>query len=350
MRHVIVHATPGRFAAWPANNGVWSWDGQEILVGFTEGEWEEKPGHNINEPYRSMLAKSADQGDSWSVYEPTPFVSTDATARPLKDELDLTDPGLALRVIGDTYHGSNRPEGAFLLSTDRGARWQGPFALTGLADCPELAGKAITARTDYVVMGPRACLFSMSARVGDMLTDRPFCARTDDGGRTFRFLSWIVPPSDPYRGLMPAMIRTASNKLVAAVRRRDADNTCWIDAFASADDGQSWALASRVGATGPGNGNPPAMIQLGDGRLCCVRGDRANCRMIAVYSADQGQTWGQELTLRDDFQPDSYGDPDLGYPRLVQRADGQLIAIYYWATAERPHNHIAATIWDPVPA
>ena len=60
MNHTIVYEQPGMFAAWPANNGVWHWDGKEILVGFTVGEFEEKRGHNINEPYRSLLARSTE--------------------------------------------------------------------------------------------------------------------------------------------------------------------------------------------------------------------------------------------------------------------------------------------------
>ena len=42
-----------------------------------------------------------------------------------------------------------------------------------------------------------------------------------------------------------------------------------------------------------------------------------------------------------------YDDPDLGYPRVVQRADGKIVTIYYYATEENPEQHIAATIWDP---
>jgi len=51
--------------------------------------------------------------------------------------------------------------------------------------------------------------------------------------------------------------------------------------------------------------------------------------------------------LRNDFQVDSHGDPDLGYPRLVQKPDGKPVVIYYWATAKKPQHHIAATIWRP---
>jgi len=93
------------------------------------------------------------------------------------------------------------------------------------------------------------------------------------------------------------------------------------------------------------NGNPPALTRLRDGRLCCVFGDRANCRIVATYSADEGVSWGNDTVLRSDFQRDAFDDPDLGYPRVCQRADGQMIAIYYWATRDMPHRHIAATIW-----
>lgn len=68
-------------------------------------------------------------------------------------------------------------------------------------------------------------------------------------------------------------------------------------------------------------------------------------KMIARFSPDQGATWGLEIILRDDFQVDKFGDNDFGYPRLVQRPDGRLVAIYYWATEKRPQQHIAATIW-----
>jgi len=68
---------------------------------------------------------------------------------------------------------------------------------------------------------------------------------------------------------------------------------------------------------------------------------------VARLSSNGGATWSEELTLRDDFQADTHGDADLGYPRMVQRDDGWLVTSYYWATAERPYQHIAATIWDP---
>ena len=52
-------------------------------------------------------------------------------------------------------------------------------------------------------------------------------------------------------------------------------------------------------------------------------------------------------SVREDFQPDKFGDKDFGYPRLVQNAKGELVALYYWATKDLPQQHIAATIWKP---
>jgi hypothetical protein len=36
----------------------------------------------------------------------------------------------------------------------------------------------------------------------------------------------------------------------------------------------------------------------------------------------------------------------LGYPRVVTRSDGKMVAIFYYSTKESLH-HIHATIWDP---
>jgi len=350
MKHITVYEESGVFAGWPANNGLWCWDGEEILVGLTAGAFEEKPGHNIKEPYHSLLVRSIDQGESWTVVQPATFVGSGEVARPLANEIDFTDCGFAMRVVGTGYHGSVRPMGAFYVSRDRGDSWQGPYSFGALRHCRELRDLEITSRTDYVVEGRHECLLLMSARgAGPALTmDRVFCARTTDGGRSFRFVSWIVPPTDPYRGVMPSTVRCDSGKLISAIRRREPGTQhCWIDAYTSVDDARSWALASRVGDTGGRNGNPPALTRLHDGRLCCVYGERATCRIIARYSADEGSMWGQDIVLRSDYERDSHDDPDLGYPRVAQRADGRLIALYYWATKSMPHQHIAATIWDP---
>ncbi len=115
----------------------------------------------------------------------------------------------------------------------------------------------------------------------------------------------------------------------------------------SKDNGRTWTFLSRVGETGTGNGNPPALVALRDGRLACAYGDRSRVKLFARLSRDGGKSWAEETVLRDDFQPDKFGDKDFGYPRLVQNHQGELAAMYYWATKEQLQQHIAATIWKP---
>ncbi|MBM3187467.1 MAG: exo-alpha-sialidase [Chloroflexi bacterium] len=349
MQHVIVYQEAGRFAGWPANNGVWSWDGREILVGFTTGGYAEQRGHNIALPYHNLLARSRDGGETWTVLDPGNFVGRGGAIRQPSGGLDFTQPGFAMRVEGTGYHGSSDARGAFYVSRDRGETWGGPYSFGSLTDADELRGLEITARTDYVVNGPSDCLVMMSARgAAAGGADKAFCARTTDGGATFRFVSWIVPLADLRRAMMPSTASWGASRLVTALRRREiAAERCWVDAYGSLDGGETWSFLSKVGDTGPWNGNPPALARLHDGRLCCVYGDRAHRRIVARYSTDASQTWGEETVLRADYQADAYDEPDLGYPRVVQRSDGQLVAIYYWAARAIPHSHIAATIWEP---
>jgi hypothetical protein len=86
------------------------------------------------------------------------------------------------------------------------------------------------------------------------------------------------------------------------------------------------------------------MIRLADGRVCLTYGYRAAPFGIrARLSGDGGRTWGREIMLREDGS-----GRDLGYPRTVQRPDGQVVTVYYfWDTMTGPERTIVATIWNP---
>jgi len=265
---------------------------------------------------------------------------------------DFSSDGFMMRVVGAHYHGAAEPRGAFLCSRDRGRSWEGPFAFRVRDLPPELrpeGGARWTARTDVVLLGPNDALVLCSARCDEYVpSDRVFALRTTDGAQTFSFASWVVSPADPYRAVMPATVQLDNGDLVTAIRRRQIDgDKCWIDAFGSTDGGRTWSFRGRVGYTGGSNGNPPALAVLADGRLCTVFGERCRSKLLARYSADGGHTWTEETVLRSDYQPDSSGFRDLGYPRLTRRPDASMLAIYYWATSLRPEPHIAATMWRP---
>jgi hypothetical protein len=338
--HSIVYGAPDKFCGWPANNGVWIW-GNEIVVAFILAQYVEKPGHNNGSPSYTVLGRSLDGGWTWTMEDPNNFAGDGGTPQPSPGGINFAQPDFALRTVPCTS------EGQFFLSYDRGHTWQGPYTCGNLMSHPELSGLENSSRTDYVVNGPDDCLIGMSARVYDSgLADRAFMARTTDGGATFDFVAWISPePVGTTRGVMPSTVRISPNKLVTTLRRKNPGD--WIDAFVSYDDSASWSFLSKVTDTYCCNGNPPALVRLTDGRLACAYGNRLDWTIEARISEDQGATWSEAIVLRDDYQTDAYGDADLGYCRMVQRPDGKLVTMYYWATPEHPTHHIAATIWDP---
>ncbi len=364
MKHVFVYKEPGRFAGWPANNGVWRW-GDEILVGFELGYYKAKErGHSIDmeRPTEVVTARSPDGGETWTLERPGVFdtdtrgIPCDAALRQAQDRpcewqegrpersrgaaIEFTHPGFALRMGGFATRSQSRLN-RFWLSYDKGKTWQGPYAFPALAE-------QLTSRTDYLVNDKHDCLVFLSAvepsaRPGH--PDRAFCARTADGGRTFEFVSWMAGEPTGIRSVMPSTVRLSDRTLLSAMRRRqnvEGEQHNWLDVYVSNDDGGSWEFRSKVAETGAPNGNPPSMARLTDGRLCVTYGCRAEPRGIrAKISDDNGATWDREIMLRDDGR-----SWDLGYTRTVQRPDGKLVTIYYFTTERDPEQHIAATIWD----
>jgi hypothetical protein len=219
-----------------------------------------------------------------------------------------------------------------------------------------LGQAGIEARTDYLVSGPSECtLFLTASKASGGEGDHIFCARTTDGGATFRYVAPVTPAlKEPGFAIMPSSVRLSPpsfagrGRILTAVRCRGqrggfAQAQHWIDLYASDDDGATWRYVNRpVPDTGSG-GNPPAMIRLHDGRVCLTYGVRAAPYGIrARLSEDGGETWGDEIVLRDDG-----GNHDLGYPRTVQRADGTIVTAYYFNDHPEGERYIAATLWKP---
>jgi hypothetical protein len=380
VRHQIIYHKQNRFAGWPANNGAYIFDNNEIVVGFTEGPYELSDGHNTTTPYTTMLAKSLDGGETWTVYDPENFVG-DFGEKPnlksLQEPIDFKKAGFAMRIVGEAYHGANDERAHFFYSYDAGKTWKGPFGFGDLLNDPQIKKSGLnelTPRTDYVVTGKNECLVIISAREKDSFaTDRLFCIKTIDGGKTFSFQGWIVKPQslsahesdfkinlysdeekNPYasecRAVMSQTLKIGSGELVSVIRRkyihRGGPDKHWIDAYSSSDNGRTWKFLAKIADTGSANGNPPAMTITKDGRLCVVYGERDNGTIRIVYSSDQGKTWSEPQILMDGFWSEDMELNDLGYPRIVCRNDGKLVAMYYYSTKEHLH-HLRATIWEP---
>lgn len=350
IKHVAVYDVDGRFGGWPANHGIWSW-GDEIVVGFGIGYYKDMgpKRHAIDreKPEEHVLARSLDGGETWKLEHPAekgiligkagmrhgkvPPGSTEKEPVDCPGGIDFTNPDFALTArMTDVDKGASR----FYYSNDRCHTWQGPFKL------PLFGQPGILARTDYIVNGPSDCMLFTAASKKNGKEGRVICVRTTDGGKTWNFVSNIGPEPKGY-AIMPSTVRLSKTDILCTTRVREGDSS-WIDAWISHDDGKSWEFLNKP-VEDTGEGNPPAMIRLKDGRLCMTYGYRKEpFSMQAKLSKDDGKSWSEPIMLR----PDGAGR-DIGYPRTVQRADGKVVTIYYFTSMDDPDRSIEATIWDP---
>ena len=344
IEHGIVYYGEGRYAGWPANNGLWSWDNNEILVGFSEGKYDKStPGlHPINRPSSSAkYARSKDGGLSWTIedaYERgqiTQGTADDKAETPVKltESIDdFTNPDFILTFRRDHFY----------YSENRGKKWIGPYEL------PDLSTDGFITRTDYIVDGKQQLGAFFTVRKSNRREGRVVYVRTEDGALNWELVSWIGPEPEGF-DIMPSSVRLSPTELITTIRTRTADGLDKITAYISKDNGKTWEqLRDPVADTGRA-GSPPALVKLDDGRLALGYAYRSEygSRINVRFSSDNGISWSQEIMLRG-------GDgasQDIGYPVMTQRPDGKLVMIYYWNNdlqeGAEPYRYIAYTIFDP---
>lgn len=350
-KHVKVHYEPGRFAGWPANHGMWHW-GDEIVVGYSLGYYKDLGAtrHHIDreKPEEHWLARSLDGGRTWTHEHPaekgfliprgkalhgteTPG-QTPPPLMELQEPVDFTRPDFAWTLRMDNIDGGTS---RFEYSYDRGHTWHGPYCLPGF-DAPGTA-----ARTDYIVNGKHDAFIFITVAKQNRREGRPICARTTDGGVTWTLVSEIGPEPDGF-AIMPSTVRISDEELFTTLRRREGTFR-WLSAWRSADNGVTWVQEANP-VEYLGEGNPPMLNKLHDGRLCLTYGFRAYPFSIrARLSEDNGKTWGPQIVLRWDGT-----DRDIGYVRSIQRPDGKMVTTYYISDAKTgPERYVGATIWDP---
>ena len=363
MKQVIICREAGRFAGWPANYGIWHRD-NEIIVGFTRGyhaTQQSLHSRDTSRPFMNMQARSIDGGLSWSLEDFTgarPYnrglsadehmddglklaeVINDVTFNAPPGDINFSHPDFALMCARTGLKAGARS--LFYISYDRCRSWNGPY------DLPQFGETAIAARTDYIVEAPDTCLLFLTANKQDGREGKVFCARTQDAGRTFDFVSYIgdEPEAERAFNIMPASLKLADGRILCAIRCRGKDDATWIDLYETEDNAQTWRYITRPVDFGADsrNGNPPTLNQLPDNRLLLVYGNRNAPYRMAAKISDDGETWGEEITLRTDA-----GSPDIGYPRTVVLDNGQVVCVYYFN--DRPdgdgERFIEATIWQP---
>ncbi len=354
VRHVKVFGSDGKFAGWPANHGMWMW-GNEILVGFSTGVHKNlgNERHNIDreKPEHHVLARSLDGGETWSMEYPADKgmlinqggmrhgtmdpKHTEADPKPIREPITFNHPDFCMTMRFNKIDGG---QSRLYYSYDRGHNWKGPFLL------PDFGQPSIMARSDYLVNGPRDCHVFLTASNSNKKEGRVFCGHTTNGGVCWKFVSYVGPEPNGF-SIMPSTVRISVDHLLMTTRRREGPGEPhhrWIDTWQSHDNGDSWQFVNNA-VSDVGEGNPPSMIKLIDGRLCLTYGVRkAPFDVRAKFSSDDGQTWSKPIVLQTDG-----GGRDLGYPRTLQRPDGKIVTLYYFYPSDSPYRRIIATIWNP---
>ncbi len=338
-KSVVVYREKGRFGGWPANHGIWAW-GNEIVFGFSAAYFQVKAAdrhqYDGTKAEESRQARSLDGGETWKIEAPKlpPYKEGLDAATELKEPMDFTHPSFAMTL---RFTDTNKGPSIFWYSMDRARTWRGPFKF------PLLGQTGVAARTDYIVNGKRDAFVFLTAAKSNGKEGRVFCAGTQDGGLTWKFVAWIGDEPAGF-SIMPSSVRLSSSKLLSATRVKQDFSVNWIDLYESRDNGAHWSmLAQKLADAGAGSGNPPSLLKLRDGRLCMTYGFRSPPYEIqARFSNDEGRTWSRPRVIRT-----GAAAGDLGYVRSAERPDGKVVTAYYFNDAPHNERFIEATVWDP---
>lgn len=355
IQHEIIFSEDGKYAGWPANHGIWTWN-NEILVGFVESNFNDKKSglhpYDISKT-ANKYARSLDGGESWKITDAFQAgqrawghdnnVSPDKAEQPrplTKAIKDFTDEDFILTFL---RHNNHDGPTHFYYSENKGKSWKGAFTF------PNLETDGIANRTDYLVDGKQTLSVFVTTAKSNKKEGRVALVRTHDGGLSWNFVSWITQEHGGF-DIMPSSVRISDNELLTTIRTRTEAGMDLISAYRSLDNGESWIRLKDPAPYTGSAGSPPALIKLQDGRLALGYIYRSNfgSRVHIRFSDDNGNTWNDEITLR----AGDGANRDAGYPKITQRADGKIVMVYYWNhtldDSKKPFRFIAASIFDPL--
>lgn len=233
-------------------------------------------------------------------------------------ELDAQLDRWRLAETGATQQERQSDVGRWLVrSTDGGRTWSARYAAPGYCPHGPIAlqdGRVFYAAGD----GKKSAAWSSS----------------DDG------LTWTHLADLPVRAGELHSVEAADGTLLVHVRdKRETPQGVVQDTLQtrSTDGGRTWSKALWLAA-----GYPSHLLRLRDGTLLATYGSRTPPLGIrAKASRDHGTSWSEEFLLTTDAP-----NWDLGYPSTVERADGQLVTIWYEAPADDRHAQLRQARWE----
>lgn len=187
---------------------------------------------------------------------------------------------------------------------------------------------------------------NLHARLGgkETLSEGLYYIFSDDDGQT-----WTEPKELPYLEELwsdgrfccePHAIQLKNGRILVQFRVEKRGCAGWVFGIYqcySDDNGKTFSVPTMTVK----KGSPPHLLELSDGRVLCTYGYRSEpFGQRAKLSTDGGETWGDEIILRDDGL-----DGDLGYPSTVELDDGSLMTVYYQRLKGHKNAGIYYTKW-----
>jgi len=365
--HAIVYRRENEFAGWPHTMGFWNLGNGELVQHVTSlntnyGNADAISHDNIGRDGGKQVGlRSKDWGRTWDganpVINPTSKIDPKmANAKRMGDlqPIDFLDRNV---LISNSGAGFGTPQGKtqVRVSRDRGHSWSpaidvptdGLHSISGMNSVlirPDGTAFIWLMEVDKDGWNRHPCIFALPPRGLDFhfltfVTQKrdPFGAADGDWQSTFRFGGhrWFYP-----RGYM-----LPSGRMLCVMRcQRDPRGVMWTEVYSSDDGGRTWEFLSRVNDFG----SPGSLVQMKDGRLVMVYGQRLMPSGIsATVSEDEGKSWGPEIIIRSDG-----GSWDLGYPNAWVTDDGKIGVIYYFNSKDDPRQvnggvrHICRSIFS----
>jgi len=150
-------------------------------------------------------------------------------------------------------------------------------------------------------------------------------ASSRDGGYTWQMGGKVPTPDDVGLYCEPYTLELKDGTLLGVfryeVRPEDGGGMDTV-ITRSTDGGATWSMAERMNI----GGSPPHLLRHSSGAIVLSYGwRRPGYGIRARVSYDEGNTWSDEIILRDDANCG-----DLGYPCSVELNDGSIYTVYYF--------------------
>lgn len=292
---------------------------------------------------RLDLIRSTDKGKTWSApwtAVDEPYDDRNPAMGQLKDGTII----LAYAILSGYDESGLRLKGGrsdrvfdgvyLIFSKDNGKTWSKPVRDPAIYNF--YANKGHISPYGKIIQLPNGdVLMAVYFEFFDARGNQSYIFRSKDGGK-----SWGEPVLLGEHFNETGIVALKDGRLLAAMRSEKGGHIAITE---STDQGKTWSKPNQLTAD---NEHPADLIQLRDGRVLMVYGQRNAPRGVHAMVSPDGRTWDKSKRI---VLSDSAPNGDCGYPSSVEVGNGKVVTVYY--QVDDLKNALAtsssrAVLWD----